>query len=137
MRAARALSLVRKSAAARPRRRCMIGRSRSGRRCEPPGRHLARQVSVRAKPGRLAVRNTADEALAIGLPSRWLGDIYHLALRTSWPRFLLSAVVLYIVINLFFGLLYLAQPDAITEARSGSFADAFFFSVQTIATVGY
>src|SRR5207249_4349124 len=28
-------------------------------------------------------------------------------------------------------------PDAIENARPGSFADAFFFSVQTMATIGY
>jgi len=39
--------------------------------------------------------------------------------------------------NAGFALLYLAQPGAIANARPGSFADAFFFSVQTIATLGY
>ncbi len=39
--------------------------------------------------------------------------------------------------NASFALLYLAQPGAIANARPGSFADAFFFSVQTIATLGY
>jgi len=32
---------------------------------------------------------------------------------------------------------YLAIGDGIEEARPGSFADAFFFSVQTMATIGY
>jgi inward rectifier potassium channel len=39
--------------------------------------------------------------------------------------------------NAGFALLYLLQPGAIHNARPGSFADAFFFSVQTIATIGY
>ena len=34
-------------------------------------------------------------------------------------------------------MLYLVQPGAIANARPGAFADAFFFSVQTMATVGY
>lgn len=85
----------------------------------------------------MTARDTADETIAIGLPGQWFGDLYHLALRTSWPCFLLSAVVLYVASNFIFALLYLAQPDAIAEARPGSFADAFFFSAQTIATVGY
>jgi inward rectifier potassium channel len=95
------------------------------------------RAAARAQPTWPDARGTADETIAIGLPERWFGDLYHLALRTSWPRFLLSAIALYIAINIVFALLYLAQPDAIGEAQSGSFADDFFFSVQTIATVGY
>jgi len=35
-----------------------------------------------------------------------------------------------------FALIYLIPGDAIANARPGSFADAFFFSIQTIATIG-
>ena len=34
-------------------------------------------------------------------------------------------------------MLYLASPGCIANARAGSFSDAFFFSVETLATVGY
>ena len=113
---------------------CLRGRERRG---EPPEIRRAAQPAARAGPARPAMRNTDEEAITIGLPSGWFGDVYHLALRTSWPHFLLSAVALYIAINLVFGLLYLAQAEAIAEAQSGSFVDAFFFSAQTMATVGY
>ena len=36
-----------------------------------------------------------------------------------------------------FAVLYLAGPEAIQNARPGSFSDAFFFSLETLATVGY
>ena len=36
-----------------------------------------------------------------------------------------------------FAALYLLQPGSIAKAHPGSFADAFFFSVQTMATIGY
>ena len=36
-----------------------------------------------------------------------------------------------------FALAYLANDGGIENARSGSFSDAFFFSVETMATVGY
>jgi inward rectifier potassium channel len=42
-----------------------------------------------------------------------------------------------LVINLVFALLYLVQPGAISNAPSGSFPAAFFFSMETLATVGY
>jgi len=40
-------------------------------------------------------------------------------------------------INLVFAVAYLGLGDGIAHARPGSFADAFFFSVQTFATIGY
>ena len=64
-------------------------------------------------------------------------DTYHLVLALSWPRFLLTLVVLAMAINGSFALLYLARPGAVANARPGSFADAFFFSVETSATVGF
>lgn len=82
-------------------------------------------------------RRTADETLAIGLRRAWFGDFYHLALRTPWWCFLLGAALLYLVTNAVFAILYLIEPGAIANARPGSFWDAFFFSVETIATVGY
>src|SRR5260370_10469230 len=91
----------------------------------------------KARPARLIARGTADQTLAIGLPRPWFGDLYHFMLRISWCSFLLGGVVLYIAANALFALFYLLQPGAIANARPGSFADAFFFSVQTIATIGY
>ncbi len=90
-----------------------------------------------ARPARLIARETADQTLAIGLRRPWFGDLYHFALRLPWWRFLLGGLALYLLANLGFALLYLAQPGAIANARPGSFGDAFFFSVQTIATLGY
>src|SRR4029077_2976104 len=43
----------------------------------------------------------------------------------------------FIGINALFGLAYLAVPGSIENARPGSLIDAFFFSVQTMGTIGY
>jgi inward rectifier potassium channel len=90
-----------------------------------------------ARPARLIARETADQTLAIGLRRPWFGDLYYFMLRISWCSFLLGGVALYIAANAGFALLYLLQPGAVGGARPGSFADAFFFSVQTIGTIGY
>jgi inward rectifier potassium channel len=90
-----------------------------------------------ARPARLIARETADQTLAIGLRRPWFGDLYHHTLRLGWCRFLSGGVALYLGANALFALFYLLQPGAIANARPGSFADAFFFSVQTMATVGY
>jgi len=90
-----------------------------------------------ARPPRLIARETADKTLAIGLPRPWLRDLYHQTLQMGWCPFLLLGGLLYIALNLGFALLYLAQPGAIANARPGSFEDSFFFSVQTVASIGY
>jgi inward rectifier potassium channel len=64
-------------------------------------------------------------------------DLYHHLLVSSWPRLFALVAALYLVANALFALAYLAQPGSLAHARRGSFADAFFFSVQTMATIGY
>ncbi len=64
-------------------------------------------------------------------------DLYHGLLHSSWSRLLLYFLTAFVGVNALFALGYLAQPDALENARPGSFPDAFFFSVQTIATIGY
>ena len=66
-----------------------------------------------------------------------LGDLYHFLLTSSWPRLLALLAAGYGTANAVFAVGYLLEPDAIESARPGSFADAFFFSVQTMATIGY
>jgi inward rectifier potassium channel len=54
-----------------------------------------------------------------------------------WPSFFAVGSLAYIVANVMFALLYLLQPGSIAQAKPGSITDAFFFSVQTMATIGY
>lgn len=64
-------------------------------------------------------------------------DPYHLLLTLNWFWFFIAIAIFYVIINTLFALLYLAGGDCLENARSGSFADAFFFSVQTMASIGY
>ena len=66
-----------------------------------------------------------------------LRDPYRIAVGLSWPRFILALVGAELVLNLLFALLYVARPGSIAGARPGSLGDAFFFSIETLATVGY
>ncbi len=77
------------------------------------------------------------EILSIGLRTSPLRDLYHSLLTATWRRFFALVLVVYLGANLLFALGYLAIGDGIEEARPGNFADAFFFSVQTMATIGY
>src|SRR3984957_19733435 len=64
-------------------------------------------------------------------------DPYHMALTADWPSFALVVLALYAAINVLFATLYVAVPGSIGNARPGSIADGFFFSMETLATVGY
>ncbi len=64
-------------------------------------------------------------------------DGYHQLLTMSWFQFFGLILGLYIITNLLFALAYLIGGDNITNARPGSLVDTFFFSVQTLATIGY
>ena len=66
-----------------------------------------------------------------------LRDTYHFVLTLSWPGFAGLIFSIYLLINVFFALLYMLEAHAIAEMAPGSFFDAFFFSVETLATVGY
>ena len=66
-----------------------------------------------------------------------LRDPYHLAIALTWPEFLASVLVLYLFINVVFAMFFWLAPGSIGHARPGSFLDAFFFSIETVSTVGY
>lgn len=64
-------------------------------------------------------------------------DLYHWLLNTPMHKFAVALVGGYLGLNMVFALAYLACGDAIANARPGNLEDAFFFSVQTMATIGY
>jgi inward rectifier potassium channel len=64
-------------------------------------------------------------------------DAYHSILTLTWPQFAGLIFGVYVLINILFASLYWAGGKSIAELPPGSFADAFFFSVETLATVGY
>jgi inward rectifier potassium channel len=65
-----------------------------------------------------------------------LSDLYFYLTTVSWPALLLIIVGLFGFINCLFALGYMID-GGVANAHPGSFADAFFFSVQTMATIGY
>jgi inward rectifier potassium channel len=64
-------------------------------------------------------------------------DFYHGVLTASWPMFFVQLGALFLTVNLAFATLYVLDRGGIANARPGNFADAFFFSVQTLGTLGY
>ncbi len=64
-------------------------------------------------------------------------DLYHALLTANWGVLFGLLAAAYVVFNLVFAVLYRLQDGSILNAKPGSFMDAFFFSVQTMATIGY
>ncbi|MBV8772550.1 MAG: ATP-sensitive inward rectifier potassium channel 10 [Deltaproteobacteria bacterium] len=82
-------------------------------------------------------RHLSHRNAASGTPGNgYFDDFYHQLMTSSWPLLLLQVVVAFIVANCLFASGYLIV-GGIEHAHQGSFADAFFFSVQTMATIGY
>jgi inward rectifier potassium channel len=66
-----------------------------------------------------------------------LRDLYRSILALSWPHFALAVLSVYLLLNLLFATAYLAGDGCIAEMVAGSFSSAFFYSVQTLSTVGF
>jgi len=73
----------------------------------------------------------------VGVREPWRGDLYHRLVTLPWWAFAGLGALAYVLVNVVFAGLYLLQPGSIANAAPGSFTDAFFFSVETIATIGY
>ena len=89
------------------------------------------------RTGRLIPRGPTQGPLRLGYEGEWRIDLYHRTLVMRWPAFLLVGAGLYLAINVLFAFLYWVRPGTIEHGRTGSFTDAFFFSIQTMATIGY
>jgi inward rectifier potassium channel len=90
---------------------------------------------IREKAAR--VRLGSYELKKLGISRFDVRDPYHLAIASSWRAYLLGLFALYLSVSLVFALLFWLVPGSVANARPGSFADAVFFSIETIGTVGY
>ena len=71
-----------------------------------------------------------------GVPTRAFDDLYHSLVTASWFGLIARIALAFTLANLIFAAGYYFD-QGIENAHSGSFADMFFFSVQTMATIGY
>jgi len=75
-------------------------------------------------------------AVKIGRPAA-AADLYYATMEMSWPAFIAVVSACFVLLNLGFGILYALLPGAIANVAPGSIADGFFFSAETLGTVGY
>lgn len=96
------------------------------------------------RPRRFAETIIGDDGLDVGRiggDAQVFGDLYHRLTRMSWPWFIACFVGVFVAINLVFAGLFLLDPGGLsgddTMRVRSPFLRAFFFSVHTVATVGY
>lgn len=80
-------------------------------------------------------RASFPQILAIGRRLAPHEDFYHWILTLTWPRFFGVALAGFIALNGVFTSLFAIAPGSVKDANG--FLDCFFFSVETLATIGY
>jgi inward rectifier potassium channel len=85
----------------------------------------------------LRVKIGGREVIAQGISPAVFQDLYHHFMTVSWPKLFGTIAVLFLGFDFLFGCLYRLAPGCIANLNPRGFAGAFFFSVETLATVGY
>jgi len=77
------------------------------------------------------------EVSTVGIPRLIFQDLYHYFMTVTWPQLFATFAAFFLCFDLLFGFLYHLIPGCIANLNPPGFAGAFFFSVETLATVGY
>ncbi len=98
-------------------------------------KYQTRTQRIIEKDGSFNVRKT-------GISKLESFNLYHYLINISWPRFFILALLFYVIVNLAFTVFYvIAGPEHLgIETNEGvvhSFVNSFFFSAQTLTTVGF
>lgn len=111
---------------------------------ESPERSARQQTSQHSSASAKARRGAPHKLqighrviMVYGMPSVGWRDFYHRALTMRWPTFFASLAGLFLLLNALFACLYLLGHAPIANQFPAGFGGAFFFSVETLATVGY
>jgi len=120
--------------------RCMSGRGPFRRRSGPPSDDLGLGLKTGSRRG--VNKDGSFNLRRIGSPRFRPYELYHQLITMSLPRFAAVLVGGYFAANACFAALYMAlglenfaRPG--DAAPVAGFLDAFFFSAQTLTTVGY
>ena len=98
---------------------------------------MAKLRRKRAKEKPQLVRFGHREIETLGLSQGFWTDLYHRAMTVYWPVFFGSAAVLFVTLNAVFGFLYWLGHEPIANAEGNGPLAYFYFSIETLATVGY
>ena len=88
-------------------------------------------------PKRLIDRSGRAMVVRTGLRTRRLDDAYYRLLRMPWRALVPLMFAAWLSIIAVFAVLFWLDPDSVAGVRPGHFGDVLFFSVETLATIGY
>jgi inward rectifier potassium channel len=111
--------------------------SGAGRRAiaRKPFMQLFRRNLLEPKPQR--IRLGSREIEARGLAGGFWSDLYYRSMTVSWPGFFAGAAVIFAVLNGAFAFIYFLGDRPVANAVPDRFLDLVYFSIETLATVGY
>jgi inward rectifier potassium channel len=77
------------------------------------------------------------EIVTEGLDLSFWADISHRSMTASWPSFIASVVLVFVVLNAAFGLLYWFGDQPVSNVARNDYLDYLYFSIETLSTAGY
>jgi inward rectifier potassium channel len=83
------------------------------------------------------VRFGQREIVTQGMSKTIFHDLFHFFMTVSWPQLFGIFAAFFLAFDTIFGCFYYLVPGCIANLNPPGFAGAFFFSVETFATVGY
>ena len=98
---------------------------------KPRPHHAGRKPAVRR------VKVGQREIFTQGLSREVFHDLFHHFMTVGWPRLFVTLAAFFLGFDVLFGCLYYLVPGCIANLSPPGFLGAFFFSVETLATVGY
>jgi inward rectifier potassium channel len=102
---------------------------------QPP---RARADRTKQRPvGLRRIKLGEREVVTQGIARRILQDLFHYFMTVSWPQAFGTIAAFFLLFDLLFGWLYDRVPGCVANLNPPGFLGAFFFSVETLATVGY
>jgi inward rectifier potassium channel len=87
--------------------------------------------------GQRNIKVGVSDVVTVGIANPIFHDLFHHFMTVSWPRLFATLATFFLVFDLFFGFLYYLVPGCVANLNPPGFAGDFFFSVETLATVGY
>jgi inward rectifier potassium channel len=72
-----------------------------------------------------------------GLKQGFWTDLYHRSMTVQWPIFFGSATMIFVLLNAAFAFFYFLGDEPVANVTGNSPLDLFYFSIETLATVGY
>ncbi|HLW22735.1 MAG TPA: ion channel [Steroidobacteraceae bacterium] len=102
-----------------------------------PASHASRPSRRSPDRGVRRIRLGEREFITRGLTRLVLQDLYHFFMTVTWPVVFATLIGFFLIFDTLFGWLYYRVPGCIANLNPPGFWGAFFFSVETLATVGY